>query len=49
MTGLAIARIRATSSLVGVATVEGLADAIEAYKARHAGPDFLDGPHFELI
>jgi peptidoglycan L-alanyl-D-glutamate endopeptidase CwlK len=31
------------------ATVEGLAAAIEGYKARHAGPDFLDGPHFELI
>lgn len=23
--------------------------AIEAYKQRHAGPDFLDGPHFELV
>lgn len=21
---------------------------VEAYKARHPGPDFLDGPHFEL-
>lgn len=23
--------------------------AVEAYKVRHAGPDFLDGPHFELV
>lgn len=23
--------------------------AVEAYKVRHAGPDFLDGPHFELL
>jgi peptidoglycan L-alanyl-D-glutamate endopeptidase CwlK len=30
-------------------TVEGLTQEIEAYKARHVGPDFLDGPHFELI
>lgn len=27
----------------------GLAQAMEAYKARHPGPDFLDGPHFELV
>lgn len=30
-------------------TVDGLVNAIEAYKVRHAGADFLDGPHFELI
>lgn len=23
--------------------------AVEAYKKRHPGPDFLDGPHFELV
>lgn len=27
---------------------EGLKAAVEAYGARHPGPDFLDGPHFEL-
>lgn len=21
---------------------------VDAYKARHAGPDFIDGPHFEI-
>lgn len=30
-------------------TVAGLRQAVEAYKVRHVGPDFLDGPHFELI
>lgn len=29
-------------------SVEGLRKAVEAYKKRHAGSDFLDGPHFEL-
>lgn len=24
-------------------------EAIEAYKVRHKGPDFLDGPHFEWV
>jgi peptidoglycan L-alanyl-D-glutamate endopeptidase CwlK len=28
---------------------DGLAAELEAYKARHGGPDFLDGPHFELV
>jgi len=28
--------------------VAGLRQAVEAYKVRHPGPDFLDGPHFEL-
>lgn len=23
--------------------------AVERYKVKHAGPDFIDGPHFELI
>jgi len=23
--------------------------AVEAYKVRHPGPDFLDGPHFEIV
>ncbi|MFT4254107.1 MAG: M15 family peptidase [Caulobacter sp.] len=31
------------------ATVQGLTDEMEAYKARHAGSDFLDGPHYELV
>jgi peptidoglycan L-alanyl-D-glutamate endopeptidase CwlK len=26
----------------------GMKRAVEEYKARHPGPDFLDGPHFEL-
>lgn len=29
-------------------SVEALKRAVEAYKKRHAGSDFLDGPHFEL-
>ncbi|WP_026790333.1 M15 family metallopeptidase [Pleomorphomonas oryzae] len=29
-------------------TLPGIADAVEAYKARHPGPDFLDGPHYQL-
>jgi len=29
-------------------TAAGLREAVEEYKARHPGPDFLDGPHFEL-
>lgn len=31
------------------ADVAGLRAAVEAYKVRHPGPDFLDGPHFELV
>lgn len=27
---------------------DGIAAALESYKVRHAGSDFLDGPHFEL-
>lgn len=27
----------------------GMKAAVEAYKVRHPGPDFLDGPHFELV
>lgn len=23
--------------------------AVEAYKVRHPGPDFIDGPHFEIV
>jgi len=30
------------------ADAAGLRAEVERYKARHAGPDFLDGPHFEL-
>lgn len=29
-------------------TVEGIRVAVGAYCVRHAGPDFLDGPHFQL-
>ena len=29
-------------------TVEELKKAVEAYCARHPGPDFLDGPHYQL-
>jgi len=29
--------------------VDGLRAEVEAYKVRHAGPDFLDGPHYELV
>lgn len=29
-------------------TLPGIADAVDAYKARHPGPDFLDGPHYQL-
>ncbi len=28
--------------------LDGLNAAIEAYKARHPGPDFLDGPHYQM-
>lgn len=31
------------------ATLPGIADAVEAYKARHPGPDFIDGPHYQLV
>lgn len=31
------------------AAAAGLARAMEDYKVRHPGPDFLDGPHFELV
>lgn len=30
------------------ATLPGIADAVEAYKVRHPGPDFIDGPHYQL-
>lgn len=30
------------------ADVEGMRSAVSAYCARHPGPDFLDGPHYEL-
>jgi peptidoglycan L-alanyl-D-glutamate endopeptidase CwlK len=30
-------------------TIPGIADAVEAYKARHPGPDFIDGPHYQLV
>lgn len=29
-------------------TATGLATAVKAYCARHPGPDFIDGPHFEM-
>jgi len=28
---------------------EGLKAEVSAYSARHPGPDFLDGPHYELV
>lgn len=28
---------------------EGLRKEVEAYTVRHPGPDFLDGPHYELV
>lgn len=31
------------------AGAEALKAEVEAYKVRHPGPDFLDGPHFELV
>lgn len=31
------------------ATAAGLEQAVADYKVRHAGSDFLDGPHYELI
>lgn len=30
-------------------TPEGLKQAVEDYCKRHPGPDFLDGPHYELV
>lgn len=30
-------------------SVEALRAEVEAYKRRHPGPDFLDGPHYELV
>lgn len=29
-------------------SAEALRAAVEAYKKRHPGPDFLDGPHYQL-
>jgi peptidoglycan L-alanyl-D-glutamate endopeptidase CwlK len=29
-------------------TAEGLEAAVKAYCVRHPGPDFIDGPHFEI-
>ncbi len=29
-------------------TPEALAAAVQAYQVRHPGPDFLDGPHYQL-
>lgn len=31
------------------AGAEALKGAVQAYAARHPGPDFLDGPHMELV
>lgn len=31
------------------ASVAGMKQAVEDYKRDHPGPDFLDGPHFELV
>ena len=31
------------------ATPAGLKAELEAYKVRHPGPDFVDGPHFEMV
>lgn len=31
------------------ATEDGLRAAVRAYALRHEGPDFLDGPHYELV
>lgn len=28
---------------------EALRMAVQAYSARHPGPDFLDGPHYEMV
>jgi len=30
-------------------TAAGLEAAVRAYCTRHPGPDFIDGPHFELV
>lgn len=30
-------------------TPEGLKKAVHDYTVRHPGPDFIDGPHFELV
>ncbi|WP_084398356.1 M15 family metallopeptidase [Henriciella aquimarina] len=29
-------------------TADGLKQAVQEYAVRHPGPDFLDGPHFEI-
>lgn len=29
-------------------TADGLEAAVKAYTVRHPGPDFIDGPHFEI-
>ena len=29
-------------------TAKGIASAVQAYQVRHPGPDFIDGPHFQL-
>lgn len=31
------------------AGVDAMRQAVEDYKARHPGPDFIDGPHFEIV
>jgi len=30
------------------ATLEGVKEAVERYKIKHPGPDFIDAPHFQL-
>jgi peptidoglycan L-alanyl-D-glutamate endopeptidase CwlK len=30
------------------ADADGIEAAVKAYCARHPGPDFIDGPHYEL-
>lgn len=30
-------------------TIADIKEAVERYKSEHPGPDFIDGPHFELI
>jgi len=33
----------------GAGTAISMRQAVQAYTQRHPGPDFIDGPHFELV
>lgn len=38
-----------TMAQYGTDAAQSMKDAVAAYCKRHPGPDFIDGPHFELV